>query len=113
MMPTKRKSGRRPVRTVAIREAAVWIDQGQALIVTRGPDREESMELLDRMPGESVVTFEARTVDEVLDEDRIVVRGPANARLEFERTYTAVTHRPDRIVDVGSAATLRHQGPKH
>lgn len=112
MMSTKRKGGRKPVRTVALREAAVWIDRGQALIVARGPDREEWVEVLDRMPGESTITFEARTVDEVLDEDRIVVRGPVTDRLEFERTYTAVTHRPDRIVDVGSAATLRHRGPK-
>jgi hypothetical protein len=109
MMSTKRKSVRKPVPAATIREAAVWIDDGQALIVARGPDSEETIELIDRMPGESTVTFEARTVDEVLDEDRIFVRGPAAARLEFERSYTAVTHRPDRIVDVGSVATLRHR----
>ena len=113
MMSTKRKSARKPAPVAAIREAAVWIDEGQALIVARGPDSEESIELIDRLPGESIVTFEARTVDEVLDEDRIFVRGPADARLEFERSYTTVTHRPDRIVDVGSAATLRRRGPKH
>jgi hypothetical protein len=86
---------------MAIREAAVWVDDDQALIVARGPDRQETVELLDRRPGESVAIFEARTVDEVLDDDRVIVRGPADARLEFERIYTALTHRPDRIVDVG------------
>lgn len=110
MMARKRKGTRQPVPTAPIREAAVWIDRGQALIVARGPDREEWVEVVERMPGESIITFEVRTVDEVLDEDRIVVRGAATDRLEFERTYTAVTHRPDRIVDVGSEATIRRQG---
>ena len=113
MMSTKRMSAHKPIPVAAIREAAVWIDDGQALIVARGPDREEWVEVLDRMPGESINTFETRTVDEVLDEDRIVVRGPVNARLEFERTYTTVTHRPDRIVDVGSRAAIRHPVPSH
>jgi hypothetical protein len=81
-------------------EAVVWIDHDQALIVEQGPDGRESVELLDRAPAESEAAFEARTVDEVVDENRVVVSGPAYARTDFERAYVAVTHRPDRLVDV-------------
>lgn len=81
-------------------EAAVWIDHDQAVIVEHGPDGQESVERLDRTPQESETAFEVRTVDEVLDQDRVVVSGPAYARTGFERAYVAVTHRPDRLVDV-------------
>jgi hypothetical protein len=39
-------------------------------------------------------------VDQVVDEERVVVSGPAFARTDFERAYTALTYRPDRLVDV-------------
>jgi hypothetical protein len=81
-------------------EAVVWIDHDQAVIVGQGADALESVELLDRAPDESEAAFEARTVDEVVDEDRVVVSGPAYARTDFERAYVAVTHRPDRLIDV-------------
>lgn len=82
------------------REAVVWIDHDQAVIVGQEPDGRESVELLDRAPEESEAAFDARTVNEVVDEDRVVVSGPAYARTDFERAYVAVTHRPDRLVDV-------------
>jgi hypothetical protein len=41
-----------------------------------------------------------RMVDQVVDEERVVVSGPAFARTDFERAYTALTYRPDRLVDV-------------
>jgi hypothetical protein len=78
----------------------VWIDHDQAVIVGQEPDGRESVELLDRAPEESEAAFDARTVNEVVDEDRVVVSGPAYARTDFERAYVAVTHRPDRLVDV-------------
>lgn len=81
-------------------EAVVWIDHDQAVIVEHGPGGRESVERLDRAPAESEAAFEARTVDQVVDEDRVVVSGPAYARTDFERAYVAVTHRPDRLVDV-------------
>jgi hypothetical protein len=81
-------------------EAVVWIDHDQALIVEQASDGGQSVELLDRRPAESEAAFEARTVDEVVDDDRVVVSGPAFARTDFERAYVAVTHRPDRLVDV-------------
>ena len=39
-------------------------------------------------------------MDEVLDRDQVNVAGPAYARTSFERAYVAVTHHPERIVDV-------------
>lgn len=81
-------------------KVVVWIDHAQAFIVGQGPDGRENVELVDRAPGETEADFEARTVGEVVDDDEVVVSGPAYARTGFERAYVAVTHRPDRLVDV-------------
>ena len=78
----------------------VWIDHDQAFIVGQGPDGRETVELVDRAPDESESDFEARTVGEVVDDEQVVVSGPAYARTDFERAYVAVTHRPDRLIDV-------------
>jgi hypothetical protein len=99
MHARKRSISHEPTRRAAIREAAIWFDQGQALIVEGGPGHARMVEL-DRKLGETDLAFEVRAVNEVLDEDRVVVRGPADTRLEFERAYVAVTHRPDRLVDI-------------
>jgi hypothetical protein len=39
-----------------------------------------------------------------VDEERVVVSGPADVRTQFDRAYVAVTHRPDRLVDVEPSA---------
>ncbi len=82
------------------REAAVWIDHDQAVISERGVDDQNTTEYLERSAGESEPAFELRTIREIIERDRVVVLGPADARLGFERAYTAMTHRPDRLVDV-------------
>lgn len=84
----------------ATREAVVWIDHDRALIVEHRPAGQDRVGLLDRLPAESEAMFETRTIVEILDQDRVVVSGPAHARTGFERAYVAVTHRPDRLVDV-------------
>jgi hypothetical protein len=81
-------------------KVVVWIDHDQAFIVGQSPDGGDSVELIDRAPGESEADFEARTVGEVVDDERVVVSGPAYARTDFERAFVAVTHRPDRLVDL-------------
>jgi hypothetical protein len=81
-------------------EAIVWIDHQHAVIVTAGAEGTDEVELLERDVDETAHRFEGRAVDQVLDEPRIVVSGPAFARTSFERAYVAVTHRPDRLVDV-------------
>lgn len=81
-------------------EATVWIDHDQAVIVDREADQTETVEILSRGMHESEASFERRAVGEISGEDRVVVTGPAYARTQFERAYVALTHRPDRLVDV-------------
>jgi hypothetical protein len=83
----------------AARETVVWIDDDQAVISERAADGRERVEHVDRQPAESRPAFEIRTIREIVDRDRLVVSGPAGARLGFERAYVAMTHRPDRLVD--------------
>jgi hypothetical protein len=95
-MPTRRPTAdERPAKKVV-----VWIDHSQAFIIGQGPDGRETVELVDRAPGEAEAEFESRTVGEVVDDERVVVSGPAYARTGFERAFVATTHRPDRLVDV-------------
>jgi hypothetical protein len=82
------------------RVAALWIDHDQAVILERALDDTDASEHLERSPAESEPAFALRTIHEIIDRDRIVVSGPVGARLGFERAYTAMTHRPDRLVDV-------------
>lgn len=81
-------------------EATVWIDHERAVIVNSDRDDRETVDLLEREAGESEAGFDARAVDKVLDDERVVVTGPAFARTSFERAYVAVTHRPDRLHEV-------------
>ena len=81
-------------------DALVWIDHEQAIIATHDAAGSPVVERLGRGAGEAESAFEARTIDELLDRGRITVSGPAFARTAFERALVAVTHRPDRIIDV-------------
>jgi len=80
--------------------AVVWIDDRQAIITTTADDGRPLVEQLGRGPQEAEATFDARTVDAVLDRDQVAVAGPAFARVAFERAFVAVTHRPERLVDI-------------
>jgi hypothetical protein len=80
-------------------ETQVWIDHEHAVI--SGPHAHDTVELLEREPGESEARFEARAVHEVVDEPKIVVSGPPFARTGFERAFVAITHRPDRLAEAG------------
>ena len=85
-------------------EAAVWIDRDIALIAAGRPDGSERLSILDRSLLESQRAFEARATDAVLDADRVLVSGPADVRTDFERTYVAITQRPDRLFDLETIA---------
>jgi len=80
--------------------ALVWIDHEHAVIVSDETERKGTVECLARDLNETETHFEARTVDQVVDEEKVVVSGPASARTSFERVYVSVTHRPDRLVDI-------------
>ncbi len=81
-------------------DAMIWIDHQQAIIATRHGDGSPFVERLGRGPFEPEASFEARAVDELVDYGTVTVSGPAFARTSFERALVAVTHRPDRIIDV-------------
>ncbi len=81
-------------------DAMIWIDHQQAIIAARHGDGSPFVERLGRGPFEPEAAFEARAVDELIDYGMVTVSGPAFARTSFERALIAVTHRPDRIIDV-------------
>ena len=103
-----------PAATPVETEAVVWIDHDQALVVASEPDGPATAEVLEREPAETELAFEERALEDVLDADRVVVSGPANARTSFERAYVAITHRPDRLLDVEPTTSerlkIRHGG---
>ena len=81
-------------------DAMIWIDHEQAIIAMRQRDGAPFVERLGRGAFEPESAFEARAVDELVDSGTVTVAGPAFARTSFERALVAVTHRPDRIIDV-------------
>lgn len=89
----------RPGDRAPRRKSAVWIDDDRALVVKGGPDDRPIIEIMTRGSAEEISRFEARTVDQVIDAPRVVVSGPPGSRVEFERAYVALTHRPDRLAD--------------
>jgi len=89
-----------PPATPQTNVALVWIDNEHAVIVSGEADGKDTVACLEREQDETVNQFEARTVDQVVDDERVVVSGPASARTSFERVYVAVTHRPDRLVEI-------------
>jgi hypothetical protein len=97
--------------TVRRRQALVWIDHDQAVIVEQGLSGRNEVELLNRRAAETEAMFDVRAVEAVVDRDRVVVSGPAHARTDFERAYVAMTRRPDRLIDVepNRAAARSHR----
>ena len=91
-------------------EATVWIDHERAVIVNSDRDDRETVDLLEREAGESEAGFDARAVDTVIDDGRVIVTGPAFARTSFERAFVAITHRPDRLLEV--APQVRQATPR-
>ena len=85
-------------------DATIWLDHDEAAILGRAPGEPERFGALARDLDESVDEFEHRALAEVLEEDRIVVTGPAYSRTEFERAYLALTQRPERLTDVEPGA---------
>jgi hypothetical protein len=99
-MTTSRPTG--PTRPTT--EAVVRIDQDQALILARTTEGEDALQVLARGPSETEAVFDGRILDGVIGMDRVIVSGTLDARTAFERAYVGVTHRPDRLIDIGPAA---------
>jgi hypothetical protein len=78
----------------------IWIDKQQAIITTTSPRGKPVVERLGRGPMETESAFDARAVVAVLDRNPVAVSGPVFARVAFERAFTSVTHRPERLIDI-------------
>jgi hypothetical protein len=88
---------RRPHR----RHVSMWLDHDQAVIVsqeTAGGQNDVGVRVRER--SESEPAFQARIVEDLVDDEQVLVGGPDDVRTAFDRAYVAVTHRPDRLVDV-------------
>jgi hypothetical protein len=82
--------------------AVVWMGPDGAMVARR--DAAGTVAIID-VPGPSCRVdrpgrYLVDVVDEVGDAARVVVMGSDALRLDLEREYVAIGHRPDRIVDV-------------
>lgn len=78
--------------------AVTWIDARHA-IVARSQDGGARVTTVEAEPGAGSPDL-ARVVDAMGDPDRILILGPDAMRVELEREYVAIHHRPDRLLDV-------------
>ncbi len=86
------------------RRASVWIDHNQAVIIDEGPmTSEPTLNVLVRASLEPEASFQARIVEDVADDARILVAGGSAVRTAFDRTFVAITHHPERLVDSAPA----------
>jgi hypothetical protein len=82
--------------------AVVWMGPDGAMVARR--DAAGEVAILD-VPGPSAgpdrpARFLVDVVDGIGDADRVAVMGADTLRLDLEREFVAIGHRPDRIVDV-------------
>jgi hypothetical protein len=82
----------------AARSAVVRLDPARALVARVGRGGPVSRRSIER-GADAQSTWFARIVDATGD-DQVIVLGPPDARLAFEREYVQIRHRPDRLVDV-------------
>jgi hypothetical protein len=82
------------------RRTSVWIDHNQAVIVEQGPTNPDpTVDVLIRTSGEPEATFQARVVEDVAGDPRILVAGESGVRTAFDRAFVAITHHPECLVD--------------
>ena len=84
-------------------DAVVWVDEQHAIIARREPEGISTVEI--RRLSRPANRFLAQVVHEIAGRGPVMLIGSAPIRLELERRYVAVSHRPDRIVAPPRAAT--------
>ena len=89
--------------TVHAGHAGVVDDEPWFAMVAHSGERAPVVTSLERSR-ESEMEFLARVAHETTDCDRLVVMGPGNERLAFEREYVTLYQRPDRLLDDEAAA---------
>lgn len=82
----------------------VWLDHWHALIARSEHGRRDILEV-DR-GAETEPDYVRRVVEAAHDGGWIVVLGPDDERLTFDRQYEAVYARSDRVVEVEAAAAV-------
>ena len=80
--------------------AVTWIDPSRAIVARTARSGGVAVRTVRREPVAGRGGFLARVVDEIGDRDRVVILGPDAMRVELEREYVTIYHRPDRILDV-------------
>jgi hypothetical protein len=92
--------------TEAFRPSAVaWIDERRAFVAEMDRAGQMTTCSIER-GGVSVLRYLALVVDAIGDQERILILGPGDVRLELEREYVAMYHLPDRLIDVESAGPI-------
>jgi hypothetical protein len=71
-----------------------------AIVARRWATDEIDVAEIDREAADDGGRFLARIAHEIGDPDHLVVMGAEPLRLELEREYVILSHRPDRLVDV-------------
>jgi hypothetical protein len=79
--------------------AVVWVDRRNAVVALRDADGRETTCTISR-GGCPTAGYLELVVRAIGDRERVVILGPGPARLDLERAYVAIYHRPDRLVDV-------------
>jgi hypothetical protein len=82
---------------------AVFIDHWHAIVARSAGSCATVTDLTRDL--ETEPEFLLRVARETADCDRIVVMGPNDERLAFEREYVSLYRRPDRLVDDEALAT--------
>lgn len=83
----------------------IWVDQFHAAVARRDHGRCIVTEI-DR-DAEPQDQYLLRIAHEARDCDRVMILGPGDARLAFEREYVSLYRRPDRLLDVEAAPAAR------
>ena len=78
--------------------AVVWLDQWHALVARRDHDV-RAIVGIDR-DAESEHDYLQRVAEATEDCERLMILGPGEARLAFEREYVDLYRRGDRLLDV-------------
>jgi hypothetical protein len=80
--------------------AVTWIDSTRAVIARTAATGGVSVEVVPHQVLAGTAPYLARVVDGIGDRDRILILGPDAMRVELEREYVTIYHRPDRLLDV-------------
>jgi hypothetical protein len=85
--------------TRAPETAAVWIDDGHAMVARMDADGRIRISRVERGV-DPELTYLAAVVHAIGDRRHVAILGPGPLRLALEREYVAIVQRPDRLVDV-------------